>query len=369
MGEEWLALPPVTDNTSDSNTCAVSQLGDAVLRAAAARWRVSLRHVPQVLGVGGCELTTMEKPQSESRLRGEVQALLKSGLIGRGQGERYLKALSTLSPPTGKLPRSVCLHADGRPAAFVPVNDAVAAAAGWISARKQCTTTTYDYWDTVGGTPAAFVRPWELARKQMVSMCAPKDSVIEFGYGSIGQLQALASLGFECTGIEASRKLHALYSPDIAGVRLLYDEATGPLLRSLAREEPEGAAVFISKNTLKKGYVNPDPPHNVVMELGVSDAQFLSAVYDALCPGGIAMIYNIHPSMKPPYRSWADGRCPYSLEQCEDAGFRVKAHDADDTAFVVAMASQLGWGEHMDIDEDLFATYTLLERPRKQSSL
>jgi hypothetical protein len=309
----------------------------------------------------------MKKPELENRLLGEVQALLDSGLIGRGQGERFLKALGTLSLPD-ELPRSVCLHANGHPAPSVHVNDAAVAAARWTSARKQCTATTYDYWDTVGGTPAAFVRPWELAR-QIVSTSAPVHRVIEFGYGSIGQLEALASLGFECTGIEASRRLHALYSPDSANVRLLYDEATGPLLRSLAREEPESASVFISKNTLKKGYVNPDPPHNSVMELGVSDAQFLSAVHDSLCPGGVAMIYNIHPSMKPPYRSWADGRCPYTVEQCEDVGFRVVAHDADDTAFVVAMAKALGWADQMDVDGDLFATYTLLERPRQQSCL
>lgn len=188
MGEMWLALPSVTDTrnsgTRSSTLGSSGQADDAMrLRGAATRWLLSPRHIPQVLDVDGCELITMQKPEPDSRLHGEVQALLKSGLIGREQGERYLKALDTLSPPA-KLPRSVCLHADGRPAASVLVDDAVAdSTARWISARQQCTVVTdYDYWDTVGGTPAAFVRPWELAR-QMASMSAPVDSVIEFGYG------------------------------------------------------------------------------------------------------------------------------------------------------------------------------------------
>ena len=45
------------------------------------------------------------------------------------------------------------------------------------------------------------------------------------------------------------------------------------------------------------------------------------------------------------------------------------AHDADDTAFAIAMGKALGWGDQMDVDGDLFATYTLLQRPLQQSSL
>ena len=81
------------------------------------------------------------------------------------------------------------------------------------------------------------------------------------------------------------------------------------------------------------------------------------------------MIYNLHPSMEPPYRSWADGRCPYTVEQCETAGFQVVGHDVDDTPFAIAMGTALGWGDQMDVGGDLFATYTLLQRPVSQSCL
>ena len=359
MEDQWLVQPPLLAETSAAT--ASHGRGDAAVRAAATQWVLFTRHVPQVLGTG-CKLITMRKPEP-NRLHGEVRALLESDLIAGHRGEAYLQALGALSAPA-RLPRSVCLDAAGRSVSSAPTEDT--GMNSWASAMKQCTVTSYDYWDTVGGTPAAFVRPWELVG-EIVSGAV--GGIIDFGYGSIGQLQALASLGFTCTGIEASRGLHALYSPDSALVRLLYDDATGPLLRYLASQEPGKASVFISKNTLKKGYVNPDPPHQRVMALGVSDSQFLSSVHKALCPGGMAMIYNIHPSMKPPYRSWADGRCPYTVGQCEDAGFRVVAHDADDTAFAIAMGKALGWGDQMDVDGDLFATYTLLQRPLQQSSL
>jgi hypothetical protein len=362
----WLALRPAD--------AAVPGTASELLREAAAQWSLS-RAAPRVSG-RNWELTRMEggseRGPAAGRLRGEARALRDSGLVSSEQGMAFLTALGALLPPD-RLPRSVFLRGadDGSVSATAAVSaqGVGSTAASWAGAVSQCeTVTTYDYWDTVGGTPAAFVRAWELAAwaRGSPTLGDPgrANGVIEFGYGSTGQLQALASLGYAPTGIETNRGLHALYSPDDNGVRLLWSETTGPLVQSLAAIEPGRASLFVSKNTLKKGYVNPEPPHDGVLALGVSDAQFLAAVLAALCPGGVCLIYNIHPSMEEqPYRSWADGRCPFTAGQCEVAGFDVVSHNADDTAFVVSMARALGWDGQMDVDADLFATFTLLRRP------
>jgi hypothetical protein len=144
-------------------------------------------------------------------------------------------------------------------------------------------------------------------------------------------------------------------------------------------KEARGAAdVFISKNTLKNGYVHPDPvrgkdvdPRRLI-DLGVDDAAFCREVFALLKPGGLFMIYNICPAQAPPdrpYIPWADGRCPFARETLESAGFEVVAFDTNDDAAVREMAHALGWdkGEDgeawMDLEKDLFAWYTLARRP------
>jgi hypothetical protein len=132
--------------------------------------------------------------------------------------------------------------------------------------------------------------------------------------------------------------------------------------------------LILSKNVLKRGYLHPerkaDPKH--LIDLGVSDEAFLAAVHHALKPGGMMLIFNICPGQAPadkPYIPWADGRSPFSVEQWKKAGFVVKVIDRVDDAEVRTMAKRLGWdlpedGEPgMDLEHDLFAWYTLVERP------
>jgi hypothetical protein len=98
-------------------------------------------------------------------------------------------------------------------------------------------------------------------------------------------------------------------------------------------------------------------------------AAFLQVLHDALKPGGYVLIYNLGPAPSPrgrPYKPMADIRTPFSRADWEAAGFRVETFDRDDTAAGRAMAAVLGWDKGpgaIDLEKDLFATYTLVRRP------
>ena len=67
-----------------------------------------------------------------------------------------------------------------------------------------------------------------------------------------------------------------------------------------------------------------------------------------------------------PYIPWADGRCPFPDALWRSEGFRVIAFDRDDSRAARAMGHALGWdrGESpMDLEHDLFGSYTLVEKP------
>lgn len=254
------------------------------------------------------------------------------------------------------------------------------------------------YYSTRYGTPVAFVRPLELLGHAGVKS-ADGMKLVDFGFGSIGQLRALASLGADTVGIEVDSLLKALYSaPGDTGsiarcaAAVAASAAAGDAAASASAGKPRNGSVslvfgrfpadapvvtqvggafdvFVSKNTLKRGYVHPErevDPRRLV-HLGVEDEAFVRAVFDLLKPGGLALIYNLSPApAKPdePYIPWADGRSPFSRETYEKVGFQVEAFDADDTSSARAMGQALGWGGQMDLETDLFGTYTLLRKPR-----
>jgi SAM-dependent methyltransferase len=134
---------------------------------------------------------------------------------------------------------------------------------------------------------------------------------------------------------------------------------------------PQGFDLILSKNTLKHGYIHPaqevDP--RMLVSLGVDDAAFVQAVARRLRPGGQFLVYNLCPAPAPegqPYIPWADGRCPFPRELLEKAGLEVLAFDQPDDAAARALGAALGWdrGEGaMDLQNDLFAWFTLARRP------
>jgi hypothetical protein len=130
-----------------------------------------------------------------------------------------------------------------------------------------------------------------------------------------------------------------------------------------------GYDVFVSKNTLKRGYIHPEQQVDprMLVHLRVDDETYVRAVFDLLKPGGFALIYNLSPAPAKegePYKPWADGRSPFTRELYERVGFAVVAFDLDDSAAAREMGKALGWAEGMDLEKDLFGTYTLLRKPQ-----
>jgi hypothetical protein len=235
------------------------------------------------------------------------------------------------------------------------------------------------YYFTMYGTPLAFVRPLDLiGRAGLESLDGAR--VADFGFGSVGQLRLMAANGASTHGIDVDPLLGILYGRATD---------TGPVLRAKSAGAGESGEIavhigqwpgdavvagavggdydaFISKNTLKAGYIHPaeevDP--RMLVHLGVDDDTFVRAVYDALKPGGLFMINNLCPPQSPDqYIPWADGRSPFPRALLEKTGFRVLAFDRDDTEAAREMGALLGWGDQTSgLDTDLFGTYTLARK-------
>jgi hypothetical protein len=235
------------------------------------------------------------------------------------------------------------------------------------------------YYTTKYGSPLAYVRPFDLLGQsglETVAGCR----VFDFGYGTIGHLRLLGSLGADVTGVDVDPLLTALYSqPEDQGpvkngrgqtgrVRLI--EGRFPAAQTVTTAVGKGFDLIISKNTLKKGYVHPERPveKRRLLNLDVDDVSFVRALYSALKPGGWVMIYNITPAPSPPdqpYKNWADGRCPFPRPVWEAAGFDIIAFDRDDTPAIRRIAAALGWDKGdspIDLKTDLFAQYSLMRK-------
>jgi len=230
------------------------------------------------------------------------------------------------------------------------------------------------YYDTRYGTPLAYARPLDLLAAAGVR--SPRGlRLCDFGYGTVGHLRLLASLGADVTGIEVDPLLPALYSePGDTGaigaghVRLVNGHWPGDA--DIAAAVGGGYDVFLSKNTLKNGYLHPERPTDPrrLVHLGVDDSAFVAAVARIVKPGGLAMIYNLSPAPAPPdkpYIPWADGRCPFPRELWQARGFEVIDFDRIDDTAARAIGHALGWDQGegaMDLAHDLFAHVTLLRR-------
>jgi SAM-dependent methyltransferase len=236
------------------------------------------------------------------------------------------------------------------------------------------------YYQTRYGTPLAYARPLELLGQAGLRDLDGK-RVLDFGYGSIGQLRLLANLGAHAIGVDIDPLLKALYSdPDDEGFvmrrkgpdgRVTLVQGSFPGDASIATLIGGDFTLILSKNTLKRGYVHPEQPVDPrrMVHLGVGDSVFVREVFARLAPGGWFMIYNLCPAPAKPgaeYIPWADGHSPFPRDMLERAGFEVVAFDADDSPAARAMAHALGWDggpAPMDLANDLFGMYTLARRP------
>lgn len=252
------------------------------------------------------------------------------------------------------------------------------------------------------GTPVAYMRTLEVAGRHGFDNI-DGTHVLDFGYGSIGHLRTIASLGATAVGVDVDDMLAALYDGQDGPVKrhpvadVLDADGDGvnekdpseelgmntgrvdlfdgywPAEKDVidqvrgALDGAPGYDLITSKNTLKNGFINPPEGVAARVKLGVPDEAYLMAVRDSLVPGGLFVIYNLHAKTDPPgpnFRPWTDGRCPFPREVFEEAGLEVLAYNADDTESAREMGIGLGWQSMgMDVEGDLFATYTVARRP------
>ena len=320
-------------------------------------------------------LTPPAKPEPPAsaitRIKTEAEAL--KPLVKSDLAKRFLEAIPRLPPVT---PRS--LYRDPETKALLSE-----AAVKNLDEEKRKTLTVIPitekvYYDTKYGTPLAYARVLEVWGAAGVKELGGK-RVLDFGYGTIGHLRLLALCGASAVGVDVDPLLPALYSaPGDTGVMpgskgsVTIVDGQFPASETVRKAIGGGYDLILSKNTLKKGYIHPSQTvdKRLLVDLGVDDAAFVRALYDALKPGGYVLIYNLSPAPAPPgqpYKPWADGLSPFPRTVWEAAGFRVREFDRDDNAAARAMARALAWDkgpQPMDVENDLFAHYTLLQKPR-----
>jgi len=313
------------------------------------------------------------EPTGVAQLRRQAEALV--ALVQSPLAKSFLRAASDLPAVP---PRT--LYRDAATATYYSQTEAERLSEG---RRQKLTPIPLDesfYYNTKYGSPLAYVRPLELLG-QAGTMDAAEIRVLDFGYGTVGHLRLLAGLGADVIGVDVDPFLRALYSePNDQGVvkgrhgrqgRLTLIHGRFPAERAVAQAVGDGYDLILSKNTLKNGYLHPAQPvdKRLLIDLGVTDAAFVRALYAALKPGGKVLIYNICPAPNPPdkpYLPWADGRCPFPRAMWEAAGFHVLALDQDDSAAMRKLGQALGWdrdGQAMNLEKGLFAHYTLVEKP------
>lgn len=235
-------------------------------------------------------------------------------------------------------------------------------------------------------TPLAWVRPLEVLAENGVESVDSKH-ILDFGFGNVGQLRMLASMGAKVTGIELAGGVHqAMYSKEsdqgvVAKLESGRIENDGtlklafgqwPAEKEIVSEVGQNYDLIISKNVLKLGYIHPqqEVSPQMLIDLGVTDERFLSELFRSLNPGGLVLVYNLYPTQSPDpekYRPWAHGETPWEKDDVEKAGFEIVAWHVDDSSAIHSLGTKLGWRDSFENQEDFEAgfraMYTILKKP------
>lgn len=328
---------------------------------------------------------TTQVPRTETQAQLAREAAALQPLAQSDLGKRFLRAAESIPAVAAR----TAYRDDNTREFFSPAE----AAALPEERRKKLASIELDeyrYYYTKYGSPLAYMRALDIAAANGVTD-VKGERILDFGYGSIGHLRLLASLGAHTVGVDPDSYLDALYSQPgdqgaVVPARGVYRGAPGTVNLVHSRWPKDTAAIsrvsgagpyrlIVSKNTLKRGYLKPErrANRNQLIDLGVTDEVFLKAVFDALAPGGMLLIYNLAPKQAPndkPYLPHADARSPFSAEQFTRAGFEVVTVNADDHDVVRQIGAALGWdkndkGEMVnDLTTNLFALYTMVKRPK-----
>lgn len=267
----------------------------------------------------------------------------------------------------------------------VVTSDAYAA----MPPEQQATLTKREYppefyYLTGYGSPMMYARPLDLYARATDAKSFANLKVLDFGYGGVGPLRLLASVGAKAHGVDVEPLFAVYYAQpgDIGpiepskaasasvGGSIAIHTGRWPAEKTIVEAVGGGFDLFISKNTLKRGYIHPasEVDERMLVKLGVSDEQFVKAVHDALKPGGVFLIYNLCPKQNPadkPYLPHADGECPFPRELLEKSGFEIVAFDRDDKPAAVDFWMALGFNDGQPkeaVASDLFVWYTLARK-------
>ena len=308
------------------------------------------------------------------RLRSEADAVRP--LVQHDGVRSFVSAVSALPEI-----RTRAVYVQREPKAAFSESEAAAMPAEQREKLRKLEFDTGKYYDTFYGSPLAYARALDLCAAAGLESFEDR-RVVDYGYGTCGHLRMLAAVGADTTGVDVDPILRVLYGEpgdqgrmpalgrsDRGGTMYLVD-GFWPGAGRVRGEVGGHYDLFISKNTLKNGYVHPAEgvDKRRTLTLGVSDEEFVTAVFESLKPGGLAMIYNIGPAPAPagkPVIPWADIRCPFPRELWEKVGFKVIEFDKDDKAAFVPFAKALDWDKGdspMDLEKDLFVSYTLMRR-------
>ncbi len=313
------------------------------------------------------------RPSPVATLRAEAERVL--ALVECKGTKAFLAATRALPEPAER----TVLYDAGARVAYTPAEHA--ALAPEEQARFQPARFEPEfYYTTRSGSPLAYARALEvvgtLTGRPADDVLSGK-RILDFGYGGIGHLRLLASLGCDVVGVDVDTLLHAYYGAEDQGAianatagappgRLRLVHGRWPVDEDARAAIGGGYDLVLSKNVLKRGYVRPaqavDP--RMLVDLGLPPEEFLPALAGILEPGGILAIYNICPAPRAErYLPWAYGESPFTRAEFAAAGFELLAFDVDDRAAVQELAHALGWEEQgMDIEDDTFAWYTVARR-------
>jgi hypothetical protein len=295
-------------------------------------------------------------------------------------GKQFLDQIESLPP---KLTRTIYSQPSTRrtvsPAAFAALD---AAAREGLQKRE---VQEERYYSTFYGSPLAYVRTLDVAAKFGLKSLSGQ-RIFDYGYGAIGAPRLIAAAGANFVGVDVDEFLRAVYNDPsdqgtIAGVggskgSLKLVHGFFPNDEKVRAEIGRDFDVIVSKNTLKKGFVTPEPtekqktqrpsatPMKPMIDIGMPAVDYLKHFASTLKPEGLFVIYNIGSLQREDsYVPSADIRSPFTRAEFEAAGFRVLAFDENDDVAVRAMGAALGWEPSMgDLSKNLFALYTVLAK-------